>query len=74
MTNTNWNADDTITIDTTADEDITFDAGTLYNGSSTIDISSITTDNIRTITLEDTQFMWEQKELLKLLDLDGSTD
>ena len=68
MTNTNWNADDTITIDTTADEDITFDAGTLYNGSSTIDISSITTDNISTITLDDTHWAdsitWEQKEFV----------
>jgi len=61
MTNTNWNLEDTITIDTSIDEDLTFDV-------SEIDVSSITTDSISTITLEDTHWAdnitWEQTEFV----------
>ena len=70
MTNTNWNLEDTITIDTSVDEDIILDVGTIYD-TSTIDISSITSGTIstsatNTITLEDTHWAdnitWEQTE------------
>ena len=63
MTNTNWNSEDIITIDTSVNEDITLDAGTIYN-TSTIDVSSIA--NTGTITLDDTHWAdkitWEQTE------------
>ena len=63
MTNTNWNSEDIITIDTSVNEDITLDAGTIYN-TSTIDVSSIA--NTGTITLDDPHWAdnitWEQTE------------
>lgn len=59
MTNTNWNSEETYTITT----DNMDESGFVYSIDSS-SISSITTDNISTITLEDTQFMWEQKEFV----------
>ena len=59
MTNTSWNTDDTITIDTTFNEDLTFDV-------SDITISSIDIDTTSTITLDDPyradNIKWEQTE------------
>ena len=59
MTNTSWNTDDTITIDTTFNEVSTFDV-------SDITISSIDIDTTSTITLDDPHWAdnikWEQTE------------
>jgi len=59
MTSTNWNLEDTITIDTSIDEDLTFDV-------SDITISSI--DTTSTITLDDPHWAdgitWEQTEFV----------
>ena len=61
MTNTNWNLEDTITIDTSVNEDLTFDV-------SNITVSSIDTINTTTITLDDTHWgdniTWEQTEFV----------
>lgn len=68
MTNMNWNLEDTITIDTSVDEDLTFDVSDITLSS--IDTSSITTSTIdsETITLEDTHWAdnitWEQTEFV----------
>ena len=62
MTNTNWNSEDIITIDTSVDEDLTFDVSNITVSS--IDISSIA--NTGTIIHEDTlwadNITWEQTE------------
>ena len=62
MTNINWNSEDIITIDTSVDEDLTFDVSDITVSS--IDISSIA--NTGTITLDDTHWAdnitWEQTE------------
>ncbi|MDB4331041.1 hypothetical protein N9993_00690 [bacterium] len=58
MTNMNWNLEDTITIDTSVDEDLTFDV-------SDITISSV---NTSTIKLDDIHWadniIWEQTEFV----------
>lgn len=64
MTNINWNSEDIITIDTSVDEDLTFDVSDITVSS--IDISSIA--NTGTITLDDTHWAdnitWEQTEFV----------
>ena len=72
MTNMNWNLEDTITIDTSVDEDLTFDVSDITISS--VDTSTIKLDDIissvdtNTITLEDTHWAdnitWEQTEFV----------
>lgn len=56
MTNMNWNLEDTITIDTSVDEDLTFDV-------SDITISSVDTSTIKDIHWAD-NITWEQTEFV----------
>ena len=66
MTNMNWNLEDTITIDTSVDEDLTFDVSDITISS--VDTSTISSVDTNTITLEDTHWAdnitWEQTEFV----------
>ena len=73
MTNMNWNSEDTITIDTSVDEDLTFDVSDITisvdtSTMSSVDISTISSVDTSTITLEDTHWAdnitWEQTEFV----------
>ena len=65
MTNMNWNLEDTITIDTSVDEDLTFDVSDITISS--VDTSTISDSNL-TIALEDPHWAdkitWEQTEFV----------
>ena len=72
MTSTNWNLEDTITIDTSIDEDLTFDVSDITISS--IDTSStntITIDTTSTIALDDPHWAdnitWEQTEFVDIM-------
>ena len=66
MTNMNWNLEDTITIDTSVDEDLTFDVSDITISS--VDTSTISSVDTSTIKLNDIHWAdnitWEQTEFV----------
>jgi hypothetical protein len=72
MTSTNWNLEDTITIDTSCDEDLTFDVSDITISGTDSGVSQVwytdTTDTTSTITLDDSHWAdgitWEQTEFV----------
>ena len=72
MTNMNWNLEDTITIDTSVDEDLTFDVSDITISS--VDTSTIKLDDIHwadNITWEQTEFVDKMPSIDKVHNMCG---